>query len=104
MEIIERYTLDNRYIVKIEGSIFNDSAKVFQKKLEKILAEELMNVVLDLTEVNAITSAGLKAIVFLEREITRRGGRLNIISPSPMVAELLHMTRISLIYKNTLKI
>jgi len=99
MEIKERFTLDNRYILKIEGNIYNNSARVFRKKVEKILNENWKQVELDLSEVNAITSIGLKAIIFLEKEITRRGGKLNILNPSPLVSELLHMARLAMVYK-----
>ncbi len=62
-------------------------------QLDRVAGEAAgQHLVLDLTDVEFITSVGLGKLIGLNGRLRNRGGRLTLRNPSPMVREILAIT------------
>lgn len=87
-------------IVSVSGSI--DSLTV--ERLTEFLAEQIgsgrTNLVLDLAQVNLMSSAGLRAILAAFKEVRQPGGDLRIAAAQPGVLKVLKMAGFTNILKS----
>jgi anti-sigma B factor antagonist len=70
--------------ITLEGDLDNDGADVFHEKLEEASTGEVARLVLDLTHLDSVSSAGLRALTFCRQKL---GDDVDIVvvSPSPSV-------------------
>jgi len=54
---------------------------------------------LDLQNVQYVTSTGLTVLLALHRKLHAAGGRLSLCNPSPQVAEVLDVTRLNTLFE-----
>ena len=59
-----------------------------------VLAGSCKFLLIDLTNVSFLGSMGLRSIVIPAQAISRRGGKVALLSPTPMVEEVLKASRI----------
>jgi anti-anti-sigma factor len=64
--------------IDIEGEIDANTARKLDRTLNSLLAQGHSRLVLDASQMTYISSAGLRAIVFAQREAGQRGGQLRI--------------------------
>ena len=63
-------------LVEIEGGVDAYTAHMLHEALGSILAQGHKRLVLDVSQMSFITSAGLRAIMVAQREASRRGGEV----------------------------
>ncbi len=56
------------------------------------LPEEVANVDMDLTDLEYISSAGLRVLVATEKQCASRGGKMRLLHPNAEVSEVFDMT------------
>lgn len=86
-------------VVEVHLSGFLDAHTVdsFEKAMEDLLDRQYSKVIMDLSALNYISSAGIGALMVLLQQLRRRQGDLVILQPSPKVykvLDLLGFTRI----------
>jgi serine/threonine-protein kinase RsbW len=82
--------------IKLAGELDSAScAELLERFEEQAQAPGLDRVVLDLAEVSFIDSAGMRAIILIERSTGERGLGLSITPPPVAVTELLQLTGIA---------
>lgn len=85
-------------LVAAEGRIDSSTAPQFDDILKKCLADNQYNIVINLSGVSYMSSAGLRALVAALRECKGRGGRIAIAEPSERVSEVLELAGVSTLF------
>ncbi len=82
---------DRVLVVEIIGRIDSDNAVLLTLDVENALAEDRNRVILDLSGVYYMNSAGLRELVQVWKRTQQSGGNLSIVNPSPYVQKMLEM-------------
>jgi anti-anti-sigma factor len=80
--------------IKVVGELDNAACAELLERFEQV-APGAGELVLDLSEVSFIDSAGMRAIIAIERRVAERSMSLTISPPAPEVTELLEVTGIA---------
>jgi anti-anti-sigma factor len=80
--------------IKLAGELDSATCSGLIERFEEVLADDIREVVLDLDALTFIDSAGLRAIIMIERLAAERHLALTVHSPAGPVADLLQMTGI----------
>ncbi|KAA6460338.1 STAS domain-containing protein [Acidobacteria bacterium AB60] len=79
--------------VMLDGRLDIQGAAAIDLKMN-VLAGSARNLLLDLTNVSFLGSMGLRSIVLPAQTVKRRGGKLALLNPTPMVEEVLKASNI----------
>lgn len=85
-------------LVKASGRIDSSSASQFDATLKGLIADGQNNLVVDLSEINYMSSAGLRTIVAAHRECRKKGGDVHLAAPSERVSEVLSLAGLHTIF------
>ncbi len=85
-------------VVRISGSAGMLEADIIREKLLSIAAESNPRIVLDLDELEFISSPGLSAIIAGRHETITHGGRMVLANPTPPIRKVLDTTKLSTIF------
>jgi len=81
----------NIVIISIEGSIDSKTAGDLQSQImEKV--SETNNVLLDLTKVDYVSSAGLRVLLMIYRQIKSKNGKVILVGVSEEIRDVMSMT------------
>jgi anti-sigma B factor antagonist len=83
--------LDGIGVVRIEGSIDGKTAPVAREKIQPAI-ESKLNVLLDMTAVNYLSSAGLRFLLLVHREIGTQGNKVVLVGVSDDIAQVMSHT------------
>lgn len=80
--------------VKFTGRLTQGSSLSFaEAQLNQLIADQgVVKIILDLTNVDFIDSAGLGFIVLLRGKLQDKGGQLRLANPNPRVLDLFRLT------------
>ncbi|WP_232677571.1 STAS domain-containing protein [Nocardioides sp. R-C-SC26] len=87
-----------RIVVRVTGEVELTSAAAFRLTLRGIMGAERPDVVIDLSGVEFMDSTGLGVLVGAQRQARLFRGGLALLSPSPPVARLLHLTALNRVF------
>ena len=76
--------------LRLEGRLDTTSSPAAQEVLMKV-AGEYAKITLDFADLSYVSSAGLRVILTLQKQINRTGGSLTLINVSPAVMEVFEM-------------
>jgi anti-anti-sigma factor len=91
---IETSSAESGVKIKLAGELDSATCGELVERFEQLIADEPGEVVVDLDELTFLDSAGLRAIIVIERTAGARGVGLMIRSPTGPVADLLQLTGI----------
>jgi anti-sigma B factor antagonist len=94
-------TLGNIEIVSPKGRIDQFSAESFQASLAPYLANCLKDgaaLVLDFSEIDYISSLGLRVLMLAARQVKAQNGRIAVAALQPIVEEVFKITRFHLVF------
>ena len=77
--------------VFLEGRLNNETVATLDAELKKIVDSPTTVVVLDLADLEYISSAGLRSIFAIQKTMAARGGRALLLSPTPQVQKVLEI-------------
>jgi anti-sigma B factor antagonist len=83
---------ENVLLVEASGRIDSSNANQFGEALNNVADGGHLQVVLDLSGVDYMSSAGLREIVSAVKKLNRQKGDLRLAQPSPRVMEVLELT------------
>ena len=86
-------------IVRAKGRLTSETSNVLHDAFRSLIAPGTKSIVLDISEVSYIDSAGLGALLGVYISAQRAGCELQISNPSPRTKDLFHMTKLSSIFK-----
>jgi anti-anti-sigma factor len=82
-----------------EPLVAGGSAEAFEHQLQQLLRTGHANLVVDLSEVTAIDSAGIRALVRGHTTARRVGGTLRLAAQSPAVSRMLELANLSAVFE-----
>lgn len=80
--------------LKLEGRLDTVTAPSAQEAFMKV-AGEYASLVLDFAKLEYVSSAGLRALLMLQKQVNRTGGSLSLRNVSPAIMEVFEMTGFS---------
>jgi len=89
----EIYTTENETILEIQGNIFSESLQDLKEALDHAAKSDSSSIVLDFSDVGAITSYGLRELIMFENRMSRKGKVVNMINTSKIVSELMSIAK-----------
>lgn len=94
MEI--KKTVDGKnLIIAISGRLDTVTAPELEKELSDSAIDGAETVTLDMSELEYVSSTGLRVILVLHKNVSKFGGALKIINVNSMIMELFKMTGMS---------
>lgn len=79
--------------ITLSGSLDSSSASVFQDEIQKVAGESLDKLVLELSDLNFMASAGLRMIIFAKQKLGQHV-QLYLVKPQDQIIDTLKMTGI----------
>jgi len=93
----------NALVVKVSGRLDQDTCEAFRGQLMGYVAEVAAQpggtVVLDLADLEYVSSAGLRCFMLASREARARNARIVVASLQPMVAEIFAISHFNLVFQ-----
>jgi len=88
---IELDTVDQKVILRLEGRLDASSAPVLERKLQNLIGENHVFLFLDFTRVNYLSSAGMRTLLSISKQLKVKRGDLLLFSLGEEVAEIIQM-------------
>lgn len=91
MNIIE----ENRGEIKtfiLKGRLDSTASPAFQEQLLRSITQGTTHLIIDLSEVNYISSAGVRSLVLIQKEMNKHKGKLYLVDVSKTIEDVLRMT------------
>ncbi|MEW6578717.1 MAG: STAS domain-containing protein [Chloroflexota bacterium] len=88
-------------IVEIVGRIDNAHAATLTEQADSALAHGRPHLILDMSAVSFINSAGLRALMQIARRAGAAGGSLTIVNPSQPVEKVLELVGLDTVFRIT---
>ena len=89
-------------VVSPRGRLDHDNCEAFQRDLAMQLeacSQERAALVLDMSGLDYVSSAGLRCLMIAAKQATSQAGRIVVASPQPVVAEILQISRFNLVFR-----
>jgi anti-anti-sigma factor len=74
------------------GRLDAATAAAHEKSIKELLVGEVNSIAIDLSEVDFLSSAGLRVLLTAAKAAQTKGGKVVLISPKPAVLEVLEVT------------
>ena len=98
MEIVEQRVGDVT-ILRLKGRLeLDDGDVILRNHVDGLVAQGRVNVVLDLTDVTRMDSAGIGMLVGKYMTVKNRGGMLRLLHLTDRTSRLLHVTRLETVF------
>ena len=88
---VEMRELKHASVVKVSGRVDSSTAPELEKSLQNLLDTGRTQIVLDLSETDYMSSAGLRVLVAMQKAAKKNGGGLCLAQPSMRVKEVLEL-------------
>lgn len=82
-------------VIGLQGELTLDAVEPLRKAAADRFADNTCDFVLDLTGLEFVDSKGLETMLWLQEQATERLGQLRLVSPTPNVRTILHITRLA---------
>ena len=82
----------SRAVITVKGELDAYSAPSLDEEASRLLADDVSELVLDLSATRFLDSSGLRAILTAQRRLADRDGQLALRAPSEPVRRLLDIT------------
>jgi anti-sigma B factor antagonist len=86
-------------LVTVSGRIDSSNAAQFEGNLRELMGNSRHNLVLNLSGVTYMSSAGLRTLVSTLKECKRKNGDVRLAAPSERVAEVLSLAGLDSLFK-----
>jgi len=82
-------------IMSLSGQLDTLTATDFEKEIHNILANNVLSVILDGSELTYVSSAGLRLLLTLQKGMTAKGGTLRLRNIKEDIMEIFNITGFS---------
>ena len=96
---IETRELKHVSVVTVSGRVDSATAPDLQKALQDLLDSDHKQLVLDLKDVDYMSSAGLRVLVALQKAAKKIGGALRLAQLSVRVSEVLELSGLTPVFE-----
>ena len=98
MEILQ-HTLENAERLALIGDLDSFSVNILRERLNRVFDTGTYNLIVDLTDVSFVDSAGLGQLVAALKLAIHNGGDLVLVKPNESVHDLLRITKLDTIFR-----
>ena len=95
---ISTQQVKNVSVMTVKGRVDSATAPDLENALKQLVEGDKTQIVLDLKDVEYMSSAGLRAMVSTLKSVKRVNGDLRLCTPSPRVAEVLRLAGLNSIF------
>jgi len=92
---IQTKTISDNELITLTGTVGSASAESLDKQIQKAFRHGIFNIILDLDQVNLITSAGLRVMLKTVKECQRNNGKLKLLNVSKTLIEVFNIIGIT---------
>jgi anti-anti-sigma factor len=92
MEISISVHENNIMVLEVKGEVDAYTAQDLNKTLIDLLSQGHHRIVMDVSKMVFITSAGIRAILYAHREAVQLGGEVRLIGPTDQVRRIFEIT------------
>ena len=85
-------------LITVSGRVDSSTAPELEETLEERMGEGRYSLVLDLSDVNYLSSAGLRTLVSALRNCKKKGGDVRIATPSERVTEVMSLAGLDTLF------
>lgn len=90
---------DDITLVVLNGEIGTESVNQFKEKIDGILNDGRVKLIMDFQDVSYLNSMGLGVIAATLKKVKKSKGDLKLINLSPSVQELFELTRLTKVFE-----
>lgn len=83
--------VDQKIVLRIEGRIDTSTAPQLEKKLAQLTQEHHHRLILDFTQVNYLSSAGMRVLLSVAKKLKVSKGHLALFALQESVAEIVRL-------------
>jgi anti-anti-sigma factor len=94
MNISTSRTESGVVLLEVEGEVDAYTARELDRALNDLLAQGHSRLVLDASQIAFVSSAGLRVIIFAQREAERQGGEVRVFGLNAQVRRVFEMARL----------
>lgn len=92
LKITQPSAQNEQVIAKFIGELDSSAAPKFNKELQPVIDAAEKNIVLDMTDLEYISSAGLRTLMMLAKNTTFKGGSISTIGIREEIREIFQLT------------
>jgi anti-sigma B factor antagonist len=97
---IQQREHENVVLLDMNGRLtVGDETSAFRDRMQKLIAADRLNIILNLQQVDYIDSTGLGALVMFYTTLQRADGKVKLLNLSRRGIELLVMTKLTTIFE-----
>ena len=96
---IETRELKHVDVVKVSGRVDSATAPDMEKALQGLVDSDRSQIVMDLQEVDYMSSAGLRVLVSMLKAARKNGGDVRLAQPSQRVKEVLNLAGLTPVFQ-----
>lgn len=97
MDLVTR-KIDDIFVIDVDGEIDSDTSTVFKRSLKYALDRGEKYIIINLEDVNFITSVGIGILLDLYKKLKNKGGRLILVNVKELVRDILGVTRLDSVF------
>jgi len=86
-------------IARLRGRIAEREAALLEEELLAAVEDGATSVVVDLSDVPMIASAGLGALMMAHKQCRAKGGSVRLVGPQPLVRQVLEITKLTKLFQ-----
>ncbi len=86
-------------VVAVTGRVDGSTAGEFEAALNELTEAGVNNIILDMSDVDFVSSAGLRVLVNTRKNVTSAGGRIVLAEPSEQVVETLDIAGLDVLFE-----
>lgn len=86
---------NSKLIISLNGRLDTITSPQLEEEINNISLDEIEIIILDVKELEYISSAGLRLVLKLHKKMTAQGGQLKLINVNDMIMEIFAMTGMS---------
>lgn len=79
-------------IFYLVGRLDSSTSPEVEKKIDEQLSQDILHIILDLTKLDYISSAGLRILVHCHKVLEKRGGRILLAGVQKPIENILYVT------------
>jgi anti-anti-sigma factor len=80
-------------------TLTSDNSRMFKEYVQSTLGPEHQIVEVDLATARSVDSSGLGALISVHKTLCLRGGRVRLLNPPPLIAEMFHLLKFDKIFE-----
>ena len=86
-------------VVYLSGRLFSLSADELQQYGDRLIKDLGRSFVLNLQDVNYVSSGGLRSLIYLTKKLNKRGQQLYLTELQPKIEDIIDMSGLGAIFK-----